>query len=149
MPKKSPPRWTVGSDSPIKMDRDFAAELRQAAAELLPDALPTMEAGVDAFRVDISKAWPVSPTKKGKRLSGNPVPSATTWASFGSVTTGGLVGSIGNPARYTYLVKSSQNGLSKNRSAYQQLVKDPARQVASKLGADLAKSIVQTVTSDT
>jgi len=148
MPKKSPPRWTIGSDSPIKMDRDFAAELRQAAAELLPDALPTMEAGVENFRVDIAKMWPVSPTKKGRRLSGNATPSATTWTSFGTVTAGGLVGSIGNPARYIYLIKSSQNGLSKNRSAYQQLVKDPARQVASKLAADLARSIVQTVTSD-
>jgi len=138
------------------MDRDFAAELRQAAAELAPDALIVMETTIEAFRVQIAKGWPVSPyvvgsdgVQRNYRRSGNKVPSATTWSAYGSVTSKGLIGSIGNPAKYTYLVKSDQNGLTSQRSAYQQLVKEPARQVASKLGADLAKSIVQTITSDT
>jgi hypothetical protein len=156
MPKKSPPRWTVGSDSPIKIDRDFAAELRQAAAELAPDALIVMETTIEAFRAQIAKDWPVSPyvvgsdgVQRNYRRSGNKIPSATTWSAYGSVTSNGLIGSIGNPAKYTQILKSSQNGLDPGRSAYQQLVKDPARQVAVKLGQDISRSIVKTVTSDT
>ena len=156
MPKRTVPRWTVGSDSPIKMDRDFAAELRQAAAEIIPDALIVMETTVEAFRVQIAKDWPVSPyvvgsdgVQRNYRRSGNKIPSATTWSAYGSVTSKGLIGSIGNPAKYTYLVKSSQNGLTSQRSAYQQLVKEPARRVALDLARDISRSIVQTVTSDT
>ena len=42
MPKRSAPRWTVAGNSPIRMDRDVAAELRQAVNEVIPDALGIM-----------------------------------------------------------------------------------------------------------
>ena len=155
MPKRSAPRWTVTGNSPIKMDRDIAAELRQAVGEIIPDALGVMESSVQTFQVQIAGGWPVSPTKINKktgepyRLSGKKVPSATLWSAFGSVQASGLVGSIGNPAPYTYLIRSKQSGLTKGKSAYQQLVKEPAQKVAVKLGEDIGKSIVKTVTSDT
>ena len=155
MPRRSPPRWTVAGNSPIKMDRDIASELRQAVGEIIPDALGVMESNVQAFQVQIAGGWPVSPTKINKktgepyRLSGKKVPSATLWSAFGSVQASGLVGAIGNPAPYTYLVKSKQNGLNPGRSAYQQLVKEPALKVAVKLGEDIGASIVKTVTSET
>lgn len=155
MPKRSAPRWTVAGNSPIRMDRDIASELRQAVGEIIPDALGVMESSVQTFQVQIAGGWPVSPTKiskktgKSYRLSGKKVPSATLWSAFGSVQASGLVGSIGNPAPYTRLVKSKQNGLTPGRSAYQQLVKEPSRQVAVKLGEDIGKSIVKTVTSET
>lgn len=156
MPKRSAPRWTVAGNSPIKMDRDIASELRQAVNEIIPDALGVMESAVVAFRDQVARDWPYSPllvysdgTTKNYRRSGNKIPSRTTWSAFGSVEARGLVGSLGNPARYTQLVKSSQNGLDPNRSAYQQLVKEPSRQVAVKLGEDIGKSIVKTVTSET
>lgn len=156
MPKRSAPRWTIAGNSPIRMDRDVAAELRQAVNEIIPDALGVMESTVQTFQAQIAADWPFSPllvysdgTTKSYRRSGNKIPSRTTWSAFGSVQASGLVGSIGNPAKYTYLVKSSQNGLDPSRSAYQQLVKEPARQVAVKLGEDIGKSIVKTVTSET
>lgn len=155
MPRRSPPRWTVAGNSPIRMDRDIASELRQAVGEIIPDALGVMESSVQTFQVQIAGGWPVSPTKinkktgKSYRLSGKKVPSATLWSAFGSVQANGLVGAIGNPAPYTYLIKSKQNGLTEGRSAYQQLVKEPSRQVAVKLGEDIGKSIVKTVTSET
>jgi hypothetical protein len=155
MPRRSPPRWTVAGNSPIRMDRDIAAELRQAVNEIIPDALGVMESTVQVFRTEIAGDWPVSPTKTNKktgetyRLSGKKIPSATLWSAFGSVQANGLVGSIGNPAPYTYLIKSRQNGLAPGRSAYQQLVKEPAAKIAIKLGEDIGKSIVKTVTSET
>ena len=164
MPKRSAPRWTVAGNSPIRMDRDIAAELRQAVNEIIPDALGIMESTVQTFQAQIAKGWPVSPIKVSRttgkpyisrttgkpiRVSGKAIPSATTWSAFGSIQSNGLVGSIGNPAPYTYLVKSKQNGLTEGRSAYQQLVKEPSRQVAVKLGEDIGASIVKTVTSET
>jgi hypothetical protein len=152
MPKRSAPRWTVAGNSPIRIDRDIAAELRQAAAELVPDALSRMEAEIDALRLEVERRWPVSPTIgriRSYRESGNREPSANLWASYGTVTSAGLVGSLGNPAPYIRFVKSDQNGLSRSQTAYKQLVSLRSQEVAKKIGASLAASIVRTVTSET
>lgn len=155
MPKQAPPRWTVGKDSAIKMDRSIGAELRQAAQEVIPDALGVMERTVSGFRAVVADRWPVSPYAtdsegniKNYRQSRNKTPSAELWTAYGSITSEGLDGLIANPAKYIYAVKSSQKGLSKERSAFQQIVKDPAREVGVKLAADIGQSIVKTITSD-
>ena len=156
MPKRITPRWAIAASSPIKMDRDIAAELRQAANEVIPDALFTMEAFMKAFHGLVIRRWPVSPyatdtegNLKYYRKSGNKIPSAERWVAYGSITPKGLIGSLGNPAPYTYMVKSYQHGLKKHESAYQQVVKRPGMEYSSKLAADIMKSIVKTITSDT